>query len=128
MFGLSIGKDAQERNCDWKEPKDWNKEIVETAGFVPLEVRFQKLQENGIRLQLRASEFDSVDMQKLYLDDQYRIEPDDELEDIEVKLAARQAYINELQKERSENTNGEVKSEVKNSKPEKTESEDDEVV
>lgn len=128
MFSLPIGNDAKKRNSAWIVPEDWNKQIVETAGFVPLEVRFQKLQENGIRLQLRASEFDSVDMQKIYLDDDYRIEPDDELEDIEVKLAARQAYINELQKERNKNLNDEVISEDKTSKPEKTESDDDEVV
>lgn len=53
----------------WKEPEEWKKKMVETAGFVPLEVRFQRLIENGQRVQLQAQEFDSVDMRKLYLDD-----------------------------------------------------------
>lgn len=76
--------------------------VTETAGFVPLEVRFQKLIENGIKLQLNAKEFDSVDMRKLYLDDEFRVEPDDELEDIQVKLDKRAAFLADFKAKHSE--------------------------
>lgn len=104
-FSLAAGKISVEARSKWTAPEDWNEDIVETAGFIPLEVRFRKLQENGQRVMLRASEFDSVDMRKMYLDDEFRVEPDDELEDIEEKLAKRQAYMNSLREERLKETN-----------------------
>lgn len=92
--------------------------ITETAGFVPLEVRFQKLIENGIRLQLNAKEFDSVDMRKLYLDDEFRVEPDDELEDIQDKLERRAAFLAEFRAKHSEAQNKAESSKAENKTPE----------
>lgn len=94
---------SQDFHPGWKEPEDWKKKMVETAGFVPLEVRFQRLIESGQQMRLRAQEFDSVDMRKLYLDDEYRIEPDDELEDIYEKMSARKAFIESLRAEKAKN-------------------------
>lgn len=107
-FALSIGNFTRETKdkaakLAFDEVSDIYGEVVtETAGFVPLEVRFQRLIENGIQLQLKAQEFDSVDMRKLYLDDEFRVEPDDELEDIQTKLEARAEYLAKLKAQRSE--------------------------
>lgn len=127
MFNLPRSKEIHELQLAVQKKlyetvkDDWHKVVTETAGFVPLEVRFQRLFENGVRVQLRAQEFDSVDMRKLYLDDEFRVEPDDELEDIEVKLQKRQAYLNEL-KSLKANANNAVGPEVKTSeaKPQKS--------
>lgn len=86
----------------YKNDQHYSDVITETAGFVPLEVRFQRLIENGIQLQLKAQEFDSVDMRKLYLDDAFRVEPDDELEEIQTKLEARAEYLAKLKAQSSE--------------------------
>lgn len=61
--------------------------LVETAGFVPLEVRFKQLEDNGIRAQFNAAEFDSQDYRDLYLRDDIRLNPNDDLETVEEKLA-----------------------------------------
>lgn len=100
IFALQQSEDFHEQ---WKVPEDWREIIVETAGFVPLEVRFQRLIESGQRVQLRSQEFDSVDMRKLYLDDEYRIEPDDDLEDIYGKMEARKVFVERLRSERADN-------------------------
>lgn len=105
MFKIAAGKSSTKVRSEWSEPENWNEDIVETAGFVPLEVRFRKLQENGQRIILEAKEFDSVDMRKLYLDDEFRIEPDDELEEIQVKLQKRQDYIRSFQEKCQNPTN-----------------------
>lgn len=107
IFALSRGKYTLETQKKVEKlafeavSDDYGKVVTETAGFVPLEVRFQRLVENGIQLQLKAQEFDSVDMRKLYLDDEFRVEPDDELEEIQSKLNARAEYLARLKAERS---------------------------
>lgn len=115
-FSLPASKTSLEARNKWTAPEDWDDDIVETAGFIPLEVRFKKLQENGQRVILRASEFDSIDMRKMYLDDEFRVEPDDDLEEIEEKLMKRQAYINSLREERIKETNEKEDKPVNSSK------------
>lgn len=83
-----------ERESGWKAVN--NPVIVETAGFVPLEVRFKRFEENGIRAQLNASEFTSSDLRDIFLHPDFAINQYDELEDIEAKEAARAAYIEKL--------------------------------
>lgn len=107
MFGSVRGKDTFDFQREFAAElfaadEHYDDVITETAGFVPLEVRFQKLIENGIRLQLDAKEFDSVDMRKMYLDDEFRVEPEDELEDIQVKLEKRAAFLAEFRAKQSE--------------------------
>lgn len=104
-FALARTAERLKKDNVWKDPEDWNEQLVETAGFVPLEVRFQRLVEAGQRVQLKAQEFDSVDMRKLYLDDEFRIEPDDELEDIYEKMNARKAFMESLRAKKSESVN-----------------------
>lgn len=106
MFELQRGKNTKKYQDEFAAAcligdKHYSDVITETAGFVPLEVRFQKLVENGIQLQLKAQEFDSVDMRKLYLDDEFRVEPDDELEEIQSKLEARADYLAKLKAQHS---------------------------
>ena len=38
------------------EPEGWNEDIVETAGFVPLAVKFKQMEQAGIRAQFFQSE------------------------------------------------------------------------
>lgn len=83
------------RKSGWNAKK--NPRIVETAGFVPLEVRLKRLEENGIRAQF-AQDMDltSEEMRTLYLHPDFEITPYDELEEIEEKLTARQVYLEKL--------------------------------
>lgn len=104
-FALARTSERLKKDKMWKDPQEWHEQLVETAGFVPLEVRFQRLVESGQRVQLQAQEFDSVDMRKLYLDDEFRIEPDDELEDIYEKMNARKAFMESLRAKKSESVN-----------------------
>ena len=45
----------------------WNEDIVETAGFIPLEVRFKQMEQAGYRAQFFESEFSSKDVSDMYL-------------------------------------------------------------
>lgn len=126
MFKIAAGKSSIKVRSEWTMPKNWNEDIVETAGFVPLEVRFRKLQENGQKIILEAKEFDSVDMRKLYLDEEFRIEPDDELEEIEIKMQKRQDYIREIHEQKlkesensADNPANSSETTIKNVPPEK---------
>lgn len=75
-----------------------NPVLVETAGFVPLEVKFKRFEEAGIRAQYSASEFDSDDLKQLYLNPDFSISQYDDLETIQEKLMLRADYIEELRK------------------------------
>ena len=100
MTGFALQRSAaaekRQRNIENIPVEGWNQRITETAGFIPLEVRFQKLIESGQRVTLRAQEFDSVDMRKLYLSDEFRVEPDDELEDILLKQQKRAEFLRDI--------------------------------
>ena len=77
-------------------PEQDNLDITETAGFIPLSVKFKKFQEQGILLQFQQSEFTSSDIRELYNTPDFEIYPDDDFEDIQEKLFNRQQYINEV--------------------------------
>lgn len=79
-----------------------NKEIVETAGFVPLEVKFKRFEEAGIMMQYQMGEFTSSDYREMYLSEDFEITPEDDLEDIQEKLVARQVFMDELKKAKSD--------------------------
>ena len=49
----------------WEEPEGWTEDIVETAGFIPLEVRFKQMEQAGIQAQFLQSEFTSFDVQSM---------------------------------------------------------------
>lgn len=67
-------------------PEKENERIVETAGFVPLDVKFKQFEQNGIRAQLVASDFDSSDMRQIYFGENNIIYPDDDIETVNEKL------------------------------------------
>ncbi len=67
--------------------------IVETAGFVPLEVRLKKFEEAGVKAQFHSSEFTSSDLREFYLSPNTEIYPNDDLETIEEKLALRHSLV-----------------------------------
>lgn len=82
------------------EPDGWNENIVETAGFIPLAVKFKQMEQAGIRAQFFASEFNSKDVKDMYLNHpEFDLTPEDDIEDAMEKIALRQAYINQVKAE-----------------------------
>lgn len=84
--------------------KKLNEEIVETAGFVPLEVKFKQFEQNGLRAQFMESDFTSSDLRQIYLSPDLQIYPGDDLIDIENKLQMQAELMRKIQleKEKSE--------------------------
>lgn len=75
-------------------PEDWNEDIVETAGFIPLEVRFKQMEQAGFRAQFFESEFSSKDVTDMYLNHpEFDITPEDDVEEAYEKMQLRAAYI-----------------------------------
>ena len=76
-------------NSQWvtKEGKlaEGNKYIVETAGFIPLPVKFKQFEQNGYIAKFNADDFDSSDYKSLYTDD-ILIGPDDDEFDVADKI------------------------------------------
>lgn len=100
-------------------PKDWDEVLTETAGFVPLEVRFKRMQEAGIAAQFHEGDFDSSDWNDIYLEHpEFDINEDDELEDVIQKQQMRQAYIEQLRaKKQSELVNEATEQKAAQSNP-----------
>lgn len=67
-----------------------NERIVDTAGFVPLHVRMQRMIEQGIIAQFTVNEFDSTENRDLYLGEDTTITPDMDFEDIQQVLVRRE--------------------------------------
>lgn len=74
----------------WTDDVKKNKIITETAGFVPLEVKFKRFEQAGIRAQFNESEFTSTDYREMYLTPNTEIYPNDDLETVLEKLAAQE--------------------------------------
>lgn len=87
----------QAEACKVKEFKH-NEYICETAGFVPLEVKFKRLDQAGMRAQIQASDFTSSDYRDMYLNPDYQIYETDEIEDMEEKFRALHDHIQEVKK------------------------------
>ena len=85
----------------------WDEDIVETAGFVPLEVRFKQMEQAGIRAQFFESEFGSRDFSDMYLNHpEFDLSPEDDIEEAMEKISLRQQWIEHVKSEarkRSEN-------------------------
>ena len=94
-------------NEDLKTFNSTNERLIDTKGFTPIEVRMQRLLESGYIAQFNTSEFDSVEEKELYLSDDYRIDPNMDLEEIQEVLYARNVrkleLIQEHQKKQAEN-------------------------
>lgn len=96
------------------KPAEGNEYIVESAGFVPLAVKFKQFEQNGYIAKFNVDDFDSSDYNSLYQDD-VLIGPDDDEFDVADKLSlfnerkyelmqqkAKLAETNETERERSE--------------------------
>ena len=68
------------------KPAEGNEYIVESAGFVPLSVKFKQFEQNGYIARFNVDDFDSSDYKTLYQND-VLIGPDDDEFDIADKLS-----------------------------------------
>lgn len=88
-------------SCSKFNPEE-NKYIVETAGFVPLEVKMKQFEQNGIIAQFQQQDFTSHDLREIYLNPDFDITPEDDFEDIQDIIAARNDFINEIKSKKLE--------------------------
>lgn len=73
-----------------------DKELVDTAGFIPLKAKIQKMIESGIVANLKDDDFDADVYNEIYLSEDFKITSEDDLEDVQRKLSARNRFISEL--------------------------------
>lgn len=79
-----------------KNPEIDYKEMTETAGYLPLDVRLKQLEQQGYIAKFKAEEFDSDEISELWTRPEFEILPTDELEDVQQKFALRRAYLQDL--------------------------------
>lgn len=96
-------------NADLSEGNDY---ITETAGFIPLEVKLKQFEQNGLVAQFMVSDFDSHDYRDIYLNPDYLVNPEDDLEDIQEKIALRNAHMKEIQEAKAKQAAEPVKEEA----------------
>lgn len=101
---LEILTPDQVKACGADLSKD-NEYITETAGFIPLEVKMKQFEQNGIIAQFKVDDFTSSDYRDIYLTPDFDISPEDDLEDIQEKINARNSYIQELKMAKSDGYN-----------------------
>lgn len=98
------------------KPAEGNEYIVESAGFVPLSIKFKQFEQNGYIAKFNVDDFDSSDYNSLYQDD-VLIGPDDDEFDVADKIALfkerKLAILNE--KAKLAETNEAERNEVKRS-------------
>lgn len=75
---------------DFTHDKELNPLIVETAGFIPLDVKFKRFEQAGVKAQFHVSEFTSSDYRDMYLGPNTEIYPTDDLETILEKEALQE--------------------------------------
>lgn len=105
------------------EPDGWNEDIVETAGFIPIEVRFKQMEQAGYKAQFFQSEFTSKDVSDMYLNHpEFDITTEDDIEEALEKMQLRNDYIatikekvrqRNLEAQRKENGESEAKADEK---------------
>ncbi len=83
-----------------------NDYLVETAGFVPLSVRFKQFTENGIISRLRAEQYDTdlpiSELENAFQMSEFDINDDDDIFTATEKITARNNYIAKLKKSYSD--------------------------
>lgn len=83
-----------------------NDYLVETAGFVPLSVRFKQFIENGIISRLRAEQYDTdlpiSELENAFQMSEFDINEDDDIFTATDKINARRNYLAELKKSYSD--------------------------
>lgn len=84
------------------KPAEGNDYVIETAGFVPLSVKFKQFEQNGYIARFNVDDFDSSDYNSLYADD-VLIGPDDDQFDVADKIELfKQRKLELLQKKLAE--------------------------
>ena len=100
-----VKKQIDYRSCPTVELKD-NDYLVETAGFVPLSVRFKQFTENGIVSRLRAEQYDTdlpvSELENAFQMSEFDVNDDDDIFTATEKINARKNYIAELKKRYSD--------------------------
>lgn len=81
-----------------------NPYICETAGFIPLEIKFKRFEQAGQMARLNASDFTSSDYREMYQSPDFDIYPDDDLDEVEEKMIALKKHITEVKKKVYERT------------------------
>ena len=98
-------KKIEYRACPTVELKD-NTYQVETAGFVPLSVRFKQFTENGVISRLRAEQYDTdlpiSELENAFRMSDFDINDDDDIFTATDKINARRIYLAELKKSYSD--------------------------
>ena len=93
------------RDCPLVDLQE-NDYLVETAGFVPLSVRFKQFTENGIMSRLRAEQYDTdlpiSELENAFQMSEFDVNDDDDIFTAADKLKARKNYIAELKKSYSD--------------------------
>lgn len=79
-----------------KNPELDYKEVTETAGYLPLNVRLRQLEQQGYIAQFTKEQFDSDEISELWTNPDFEILPSDELEDVQEKLELRKEYLKNL--------------------------------
>lgn len=64
--------------------------ICETAGFVDLETRFKRMEQNGYVANFFSHQFDTKDMRDIFLGDETEIYADDDEDTVARKLALQE--------------------------------------
>lgn len=94
---MEFGVDFRKQNPNvWTDNEEKNPLIVETAGFVPLEVKMKRFEQAGLRAQFREQDFDSQDYRDMYLNPDVQIYPSDDLEQVQEKLNLQAQIYNEI--------------------------------
>lgn len=100
-----VQKKIDYRACPTVELKD-NDYLVETAGFIPLSVRFKQFTENGIVSRLRAEQYDTdlpiSELENAFQMSEFDINDDDDIFTATEKINARKNYIAALKKSYSD--------------------------
>ena len=100
-----VQKEIDYRSCPTVKLEK-NDYLVETAGFVPLSVRFKQFTENGIVSRLRAEQYDTdlpiSEFENAFQMSEFDINDDDDIFTATEKINARKNYIAELKKSYSD--------------------------
>lgn len=100
-----VQKEIDYRPCPAVELED-NIYQVETAGFVPISVRFKQFTENGIISRLRAEQYDTdlpiSELENAFQMSEFDVNDDDDIFTATDKINARKNYIAELKKSYSD--------------------------
>lgn len=96
-------KQVLQLSADLSENNDY---ITETAGFIPLEVKMRQFEQNGLIAQFQVSDFDSNDYREMYLNPDFNITPEDDFEDVEEKIRARNEFIEQYKKTKAAENGG----------------------